>query len=114
MAAGSGLRGSFPLTIESIDKEVKYVAPGVFGLGVLGDDGRFQMLFIGRSDTDVRRVLKSYVGRANRFKFEVYDYPQRAFLKECELFHFIKPKANKVHPQRGAGMECVCPQCGAF
>ena len=38
MAAGSGLRGSFPLTIESIDKEVKYVAPGVFGLGVLGDD----------------------------------------------------------------------------
>ncbi len=112
MNVGSGLRGSFPLTAESIDREVKYISPGTFGLGVLGHDGRFMMLFVGRSDTDVRKALKSFIGKANRFKFEYYEEPEKAFLKECELFHFMKPKANKVHPQRSEGMPWRCPTCG--
>lgn len=113
MAVGSGLRGSFPLTKESIEKEVKFISAGVFALGVLGDDGRFQMLLVGRSDTDVRRALKSYIGKANRFKFEYYDDPEQAFRKECEIYHYMKPRANTAHPQRPAGMEWVCPECGA-
>lgn len=111
---GSGLRGSFPLTVESIDKEVKFIAPGTFGLGVLNSDGRFMMLFVGRSDSDVRKTLKTYVGKANRFKFECYDDPAQAFQKECELFHFVKPKANKIHPQRMAGSDWRCASCGAY
>jgi hypothetical protein len=114
MTVGSGLRGSFPLTIESIDKELKFIAPGAFGLGVLGHDGRFMMLYVGRSDSDVRKALKSFVGKANRFKFEYYDDPEQAFLKECELFHFMKPKANRTHPQRAEGMPWRCPTCGEY
>ena len=113
MAAGSGLKGSFPLTVESIDKEVKFIAPGVFALGVLNEDGKFQMLYVGRSDTDVRRTLKGFVGKANRFKFEQFDDAEMAFKKECEIYHFMKPKANKVHPTRPATMEWKCPECGA-
>jgi hypothetical protein len=113
MSAGSGLRGSFPLTNEAIDKEVKYISAGVFALGVLNEGGKFQMLFVGRSDTDVRRVLKTYVGKANRFKFELYDDPETAFIKECEIFHFMKPKANKTHPTRPATRAWKCPECGA-
>lgn len=113
MAVGSGLKGSFPLTAESIDKEVKFISAGVFALGVLSSDGKFQMLFVGRSDTDVRRTLKTFVGKANRFKFELYDDPEVAFKKECELYHFMKPKANKTHPARPAGMAWTCPECGA-
>lgn len=111
MPVGSGLRGSFPLTAESIDKEIKFIAPGVFALGVLGHDGRFQMLLVGRSDSDVRKTLKAYIGKANRFKFECYDEAEQAYRKECEIFHFMKPPANKTHPQRPAGMEWACPMC---
>ena len=113
MTVGSGLHGSFPLTKEAIEKEVKFISPGVFALGVLNDDGRFHMLFVGRSDTDVRRVLKSYVGKANRFKFQLFDNPEDAFKKECEIYHFMKPKANTVHPMRPVSMEWTCPECGA-
>ncbi len=113
MTVGSGLRGSFPLTKEAIEKEVRFIAPGVFALGVLNDEGRFQMLFVGRSDTDVRRALKGYIGKANRFKFELFDNPEDAFKKECEIYHFMKPKANTAHPMRPATQDWVCPECGA-
>jgi hypothetical protein len=113
MTPGSGLRGSFPLTKEAIEKEIKFISPGVFALGVLNEDGRFQMLFVGRSDSDVRRTLKAYIGKANRFKFQLFDDPEEAFRKECEIYHFMKPKANTVHPMRPATMEWVCRECGA-
>jgi hypothetical protein len=113
MAVGSGLKGSFPLTKESIDKEVKFISAGVFALGVLSEEGKFAMLYVGRSDTDVRRVLKTFIGKANRFKFELFDDPEMAFRKECEIYHFMKPKANKVHPMRPVNMEWSCPECGA-
>jgi hypothetical protein len=109
----SGLKGSFPLTAESIDKEVKHIAPGAFALGNL-HEGKFQTLYVGRSDTNLNKTLKQCLRQTTRFKFELYDDPQDAFNKECELFHFFKPKANTQHPQRPAAQNWRCPECNFY
>jgi len=108
----SGLKGSFPLTAESIDKEVKHVAPGVFTLGNLTDDGKFQTLYVGRADVNLIQTLKKCLRQAARFKFVQFDDPEDAYKKECELFHFLRPKANTQHPQRPATRDWRCPDCG--
>ena len=113
MGRASGLKGSFPLTKESIEKEVKRIEPGVFALGVM-NERRFQMLLVGRSDSNLAKTLKTYVGKANCFKYETYLEPEHAFRKECELFHFFKPRANQFHPRRSKGTDWVCPDCGQY
>ena len=110
--ATSGLRGSFPLTAESIDKEVKPISGGVYALGNLNGD-KFQTLFIGRSDGNLNKKLKGHVGQFTRFKFEHYDDAKTAFDKECELYHFLKPRANKDHPHPPPTQKWKCPDCGA-
>lgn len=111
MAVGSGLKGSFLLKKDDIEREVKHIAPGVFALGNLIDD-RFKTLLVGRSDLDLKRELLRRIGQTERFKYMLYDDPEDAFKKECELFHFLKPMANRSHPQRPQNRTWQCPDCG--
>jgi hypothetical protein len=112
MAGVSGLRGSFPLTEEEIKKQIKSKAPGVFTLGNLGADGRYQTLYVGRADRDLADTLKKCLRQTQRFKYEQFDNKEDAFHKECELYHLFKPAANKVHPPVPTLEDWRCKTCG--
>lgn len=115
----SGLRGSFSLDEGTINEEVNSASPGVYALGYLREK-TFIIQHIGRSDTNVNARLKEYIGKYDRFKFDISDSPQAAFTKECQLYHaFGGPQGriphNKNHPERPQGSTWLCPfLCGAF
>ena len=112
MAGVSGLKGSFPLTAEEIDKQIKFKAPGVFTLGNLNDDGKYQTLYVGRADRDLAATLKKCLRQTKRFKWEQFDVAEDAFKKECELYHLFKPQANTLHPPVPSTEDWRCPECG--
>ena len=112
MAGVSGLKGSFPLTAEEIKKQIKFKAPGVYTLGNLKDDGKYQTLYVGRADRDLAATLQKCLRQTQRFKFEQFDAAEDAFHKECELYHLFKPAANKVHPPVPALEDWHCKECG--
>jgi hypothetical protein len=112
---GSGLKGSFPLTRVQVDAHVSVVSPGIFALGHRSADGsKFTIARIGRSDSDVNRRLHDYIGRYPHFKFGYAPSSAAAFERECALYHQLKPRDNKAHPQRPAGTIWRCPMCEIF
>jgi hypothetical protein len=58
------MRGSFPLQHAAIDDIVTRCSPGNFALGY-ADGPTFLVFYVGRSDTDVRARLHSWVGLAS-------------------------------------------------
>jgi len=58
-----GMNGPYPLTAEAIDEQVTRRAPGNYALGYL-DGETFMVFYVGRSDSDVRRSLRAWVGAA--------------------------------------------------
>lgn len=111
--ASSGLRGSFPLTHESINTNVTKTSPGAYALGYVSET-TFYIDYVGRSDTNVATRLKQHIGAYRRFKFEYYASAKAAFEKECRLYHDFKPTDNKVHPARPNGSGWECPVCTVF
>jgi hypothetical protein len=110
--AKSELLGPFPLTRESITRNVieadEQWSAGAFALGRL-DQGRFFVRRTGRSDTDMAALLKDFIGRYDAFKFRTYASTRRAYEKECRLFHDFKPKDNDSHPEKPKGKHITCP-----
>jgi hypothetical protein len=111
--ATSGLRGSFPLTNQGIDSEIKRISAGAYALGHVNEN-IFYITYIGRSDDDVGDRLKDHVGSYKRFKYEYYGSSKQAFDKECNIYHDFSPADNKVHPARPKGSNWKCPNCKAF
>jgi hypothetical protein len=111
----SGLRGSFPLNVQTINEKVNSGSAGVYSLGYLREK-TFLIQHIGRSDTNVNAQLKEYVGKYDRFKFEYADSSEPAFRKECELYHAFGGKIphNENHPERSQGATWSCPRCAIF
>lgn len=107
----TGLIGSFPLTQKAIAQELRKPGPGVFTLGDTVD-GKFKTLYVGRSDNNLKAELQKRVGQAPRFKYQLFDNAQSAFNKQCELFHFLRPKGNTAHPQGPPIKDWKCPECG--
>ena len=56
------MTGSYPLTDQSIDRQVEHVSPGNYALGYMQDD-TFLVFYVGRSDSDLNRQLHRWVGR---------------------------------------------------
>lgn len=111
--ATSGLRGPYPLTRENINRNVTRTSAGAYALGP-SEDGTFYVHYVGRADVDLAKRLADHIGKYARFKFEYYDSPKAAFLKECRLYHDFNPRDNKVHPARPAGSGWKCPVCKVF
>ena len=107
----SGLKGSFLLTAKAIDEEIRTVSPGTFTLGDVVD-GKFKTIYVGRADKDLRQELRKRVGQAPRFKYQDFADAKSAYDKECELFHFLRPRANTQHPQVPGTKDWKCPECG--
>ena len=116
----TGLKGSYTLDNETIDKVVTRTSPGAYALGYVKDN-MFYVCYVGRSDTDINDRLKQHVGekpKYSKFKFDYFGSPKAAFEKECNLWHdFGGPEGsldNKSHPDRPDGSNWKCPRCDVF
>jgi hypothetical protein len=107
----NGLQGPFALTDSVIDDVVLLQSPGAFVLDSSEDGPSFRAVFVGRSDLDVNNQLHVYVGTYKRFKFIYCPTAQRAFERECSLFHDFEPTDNVHHPLRPRGSNWNCPRC---
>jgi hypothetical protein len=113
-AIGTGLRGPFPLTYESIGHEVDMHSSGTFVTGATLR-GRFEVARVGRSDSDVRRELQQFVGRYLEYQFECFPSGRLAYERECEIFHVFSPPDNRgQHPRVVTSSLWVCPRCGSI
>lgn len=107
----NGLLGPFALTDSVIDQEVNQTSAGAFALGNPENGAGFEVLYVGRSDSDVNAQLHVHVGAYERFKFVYCSSEKAAFEKECGLFHDFDPYDNPVHPRRPMGSDWTCPRC---
>jgi hypothetical protein len=105
------VQGPYTLDSKTVDSTVTRTSPGVY---VLAGAASNVAKRVGRSDTDVRTRLKSYVGKYHRFWFAYASSPKDAFEKECHLWHDLKPTDNVIHPDRPIGSGWRCPVCKIF
>jgi hypothetical protein len=109
------MRGPYRLEENTIDEKVTEKSPGNYALGEFADDGAFKVGYIGRSDSDIRGKLKSWVtkdGAESHFKFSYATSAQVAFEKECGHYHDFRPPGKHVHPVPPPGKDWRCPLCG--
>ncbi|UUE08592.1 hypothetical protein NMX13_12925 [Dickeya zeae] len=94
----------YELTSEEIDRVVTRTNAGNYALGYINSDDEFNVLYVGRADSDVNGRLKAHVGENKRythFKFSYATSPKDAYEKECQNFHDFggaKKLNNKYHP----------------
>ena len=108
-----GMEGSYELDTETIETKVTRTSLGNYALGRKNEEGKFRVAYVGRSDSDVRARLKSWVGKTNRplFKFSYATSPKAACEKECENYHDFHPRGNDRHPDRPEDANWRCPRC---
>jgi len=69
------MQGCYPLSSRAIEERLTRIAPGNYALGYLdGED--FTVFYVGRSDSDVRRRLREWVGISS--PFQRYACPSKA------------------------------------
>ena len=77
----------------------------------------FASYYVGRSDDDLAKQLRSWAWQHTRYKAFVFSYaphPQAAFDKECEDFHDLggtERLDNAKHPKPPANPDWLCPRC---
>ena len=101
------------LTEAEIDAAVKHISPGVYILDET-TSGPWRDDYVGRSDNNLNARLKDWVGTYGFFKAAYLDSAKQAFEAECEFYHALAPRDNKVHPARPANSNWVCPRCYIF
>lgn len=72
-------------------------------------------VYVGRSDSDLRRRLLQHTGAgtAEYFSYDIHPSPWQAFQAECSLYHAtIGQLTNRVHPRAPTSVATVCPFCG--
>jgi len=110
LAGFSGLEG---LNDANIDK---FVAGGSIGVYVLdkAQPGPFKVYYVGRSDTDVAKRLKTWVadGGYGYFKFRYMASAKAAYELECKIYHALSPTDNDIHPDAPNGTSYTCPVSG--
>jgi len=110
----TNLTGPFALTDSEINRTVTKVSPGAYALGPIDGSGVFHVHRVGRSDNDLNKRLRDYVGQHAYFKASYFSSPKAAFEKECNLFHDFRPAGNTLHPDRPNGSNWSCPRCPVF
>ena len=109
----TNLPGPFALTGAEIDRLVTKVSPGAYALGRLNSN-TFYVDRVGRSDVNLNKRLRDYVGQYPYFKADYFPSAKAAFEKECHLFHDFQPADNELHPDRPKGSNWTCPRCRVF
>lgn len=114
MTKSTGMGSSYPLDENKIDEKVTTKKIGTYCLGHLkASNNAFVPDYVGRSDTDLNKRLKDWVGKYKRFKFMYHTTKKQAYEKECNLYHDWKDQIdNDVHPDKPDGTDYKCPVCG--
>lgn len=110
------MRGPYPLDARTVEAWVARASPGTFALGWTAPSGGFLVVYVGRSDSDIRSFLTHVVGKTSApiFQFSYAPSPRAAFDKECRAYHDFNPPGNPRHPQRTKTTDWQCPRCDAF
>ena len=61
------MNGSYPLSHETIDEMVSRTSPGNYALGYMNGT-TFMVFYVGRSDSDVKRRRREWVGAPSRYE----------------------------------------------
>lgn len=75
---------------------------------------RGRPLYIGRSDTDIRRRLLWHCSNRSGayFTYDVHPSPASAYDVECALFHLLAAQvSNRIHPDRPDFHPTACAFC---
>ncbi len=81
------MQGSYPLTNESIDKNVEKGRIGNYALGDVDQKNVFIVKYVGRSDVDLNKRLKDHVGSYPQFKFSYAASAKEAYAKELRNYN---------------------------
>jgi hypothetical protein len=112
-------QGPHSLTLQSIAEVVTETSPGSYTLGHVRENG-FCILYVGRSDDDVAKQLRSAMRQHPHYKAFVFRYapnPRAAFDKECEDFHDFggtERLDNMGHPKPPVETDWLCPRCDFY
>lgn len=71
-------------------------------------------IYVGRSDTDLRRRLVQHAaaGTNEYFRYDVHLSATHAFRAECSLYHAVdRPLANRIHPDAPDYLDIECAFC---
>ena len=109
MSAAPSLALAYRLTPDVIRDLVPPGSPGTYRLH---RDGH--VIYLGRSDTDLRRrLLEHYFARrGEHFTWHLHASALAAWTDECSQWHDLPALAqNPVHPARPDGSTDRCPFC---
>lgn len=109
MSATVSLVLAYRLTPDVIRQVVPGGSPGTYRLQRDGE-----VVYLGRSDTDLRRRLLEHAvaRRAHHFTWHLHGSPVAAWTDECSQWHDLPRLAqNLVHPARPDGSADRCPFC---
>ncbi len=87
---------------------------GNYWLGHYRSDGHFQAMYVGRSDTCLRRRLMTHSrrGRHDAFITRTTDSIREAYQIECREWHMIsRGLSNEIHPRTPRHLPYSCPYC---
>lgn len=104
-----------PFLLEEID--VYFLVPSTICCGVyLIVNAQDQVLYVGRSDTNLQRRIKSHIGEKGdyyRFYYEEAFSRKDSYEKECYFWHRYLPRDNDIHPDHPDDMRYLkCPVAG--
>jgi hypothetical protein len=109
--ASTGLRGPHALNEANIDAKVD-TSIGAYALGYVNSEEVFVVKYVGRSDSDLNKRLKDWVGSYKSFKYGHFETKKAAFERECRMFHDFGGTGsldNDIHPARPKGTNHDCP-----
>ena len=118
--ASLGMVGPFSFNKEMIESLLGDNVIGNYALGYLNHStNTFIVLYIGRSDKDLKKRLISHLDDKEQykdFKFIKQNTIQNAYLCECKNYHdFGGDKGSLVnnnHPAKPETLAIRCPYCG--
>lgn len=114
---------SYDLTYDEIDRVIEDNKIGNYAYGYLDNRGVFIVLYVGRSDSDLKERVKHGITdmqndptlRYERFKFSYADTIIEAYEKECKNYHEFRGEEgklnNKEHPAKPEDYNVICPIC---
>lgn len=119
--ASLDMNGPYNFDAKEILNRVDDNRIGNYALGYVGNDNRFYVKYVGRSDNNVQaRLLKHFYNEEqySKFKFRYSDSVKQAFETECKNYHDfggLRGQLNNIkHPDRPDGKEYQCPKCYIF
>ncbi len=114
---------SYDLTYDVIDKVIEDNRIGNYAYGYLDNQGVFIVLYVGRSDNNLKERIKHGITdiknnptlRFERFKFSYANSVIEAYEKECRNYHDFGGEYNKlynkIHPTKPDDYNGLCPIC---